>query len=46
MDASIGVTYRTLRGRPEDVNKFFGDILRTFSGRNFAEWVKGFTYLD
>ena len=32
------VTYRTIWGRPEDVRAFFGDVLRTSSGRNFAQW--------
>ena len=36
-DATFGVTYRTIWGRPEDVRTFFGDMLRTSSGRNFAE---------
>ena len=30
-DASLGVTYRTISGRPEDVRG-------RFSGRKFAEW--------
>ena len=38
-DASLGVTYRTRWGRPEDVRTFFGYILRTSSGRNFSELV-------
>ena len=38
-DASLGVTYRTIWGRPKDVRTFFGYVLRTSSGRNFAEWV-------
>ena len=38
-DASLGLTYRTIRGSPENVRIFFGNVFRTSSGRNFAEWV-------
>ena len=38
-DASLGVTYRTRWGLLEDVRTFLGDVLRTSSGRKFAEWV-------
>ena len=34
-DASLGVTYGTKWGRPEDVRRLLG----TSSGRNFSEWV-------
>ena len=40
-DASLGVTYRTIWGRPEDVRTFFGDvvIVSMSLGCNFAEWA-------
>ena len=37
-DASLGVPYRTIWGRPEDVRTLFLDVFRTSSGRNFAQW--------
>ena len=33
-DVSLGITYRTIWGRPEDVRTFFGDVFRTSLGRN------------
>ena len=35
-DVSLGVTYRTIWGRPGDVRTFFWDVLRMSLGRNFA----------
>ena len=32
--ASLGITYKAIWGRPEDVGGFFGDVFRTFLGRN------------
>ena len=39
-DASLGVTYRTIWGRPQDVRTFLGDVRKTSAGRKFAEWVR------
>ena len=41
-DTSLGVTYRTIWGRPEDVSAFSGDVYRASLGRNFAEWEASF----
>ena len=38
-DASLGVTYRAIWGRPDDVKTLFGNVLRMSSGCIFAEWV-------
>ena len=36
---SLGVTYKTIWGRLQDVRTIFGDVLKTSLGRNFAEWL-------
>ena len=33
-DVSLGIIYRTIWGRLEDVWTFFGDVFRTSLGRN------------
>ena len=38
-DASLGVTYRTIWGRPKEVMTFLGDVFTTSSGCSFADWV-------
>ena len=37
--ASIGVTYKTIYVRTQGVRTFFVDILKTSSGRHFAQVV-------
>ena len=38
-DGSLGFTYRTIYGCPEEVRTLFRDALRMSPGRNFSEWL-------